>query len=74
MNAIVKTAKRVKPESRRSAPRPQNAITPPDDLWERISGKAYELWEQRGRQEGAALRDWLDAEEIIMDAIHEARE
>lgn len=43
-------------------------------LWERISQKAYELWEQRGRQEGNDLRDWLDAEEIVMDEIHEARE
>ena len=46
----------------------------PDGMWERISRKAYELWEQRGRQEGSALRDWLDAEEIIMEEIHEARE
>jgi hypothetical protein len=46
----------------------------PDGLRERISRKAYELWEQRGRQEGNALRDWLDAEEIIMKEIHEARE
>lgn len=46
----------------------------PDGMWERIARKAYELWEQRGRQEGSALRDWLDAEEIIMEEIHEARE
>jgi hypothetical protein len=46
----------------------------PDGMWERISRKAYELWEMRGRQEGQALRDWLDAEEIVMDQIHEARE
>lgn len=43
-------------------------------MWERISRKAYELWEQRGRQEGSALRNWLDAEEIVMEEIHEARE
>lgn len=52
------------------APKP---IELPDGMWERISRKAYELWEQRGRQEGSALRDWLDAEEIIMEEIHEAR-
>jgi len=45
-----------------------------NDLWERISQKAYELWEQRGRQEGNDLQNWLDAEEIVMDEIHEARE
>ncbi len=46
----------------------------PDGMWERISRKAYELWEQRGRQEGSALRDWLDAEAMVMEEIHEARE
>ena len=43
-------------------------------MWERISQKAYELWEQRGRQEGNAFRDWLDEEEIVMEEIHEACE
>jgi hypothetical protein len=46
----------------------------PDGLWERISRKAYELWDQRGRQEGQALQDWLDAEALVMGEIHEARE
>ncbi len=46
----------------------------PDGLWERISQKAYDLWQERGRREGFALEDWLDAEAIVMDEIHEARE
>lgn len=46
----------------------------PDGMWNRISRKAYELWEQRGCQEGTALQDWLDAEEIVMEEIHETRE
>jgi uncharacterized protein YukE len=54
--------------------RTKKPIELPDGMWERISQKAYELWEQRGRQEGSALRDWLDAEEIVMEEIHEARE
>lgn len=57
--------------------RPSSAQTPiklPEGTWERIRKKAYELWEQRGRQDGQALRDWLDAEEIVMEEIHEARE
>ncbi len=45
----------------------------PTGMWEWISRKAYELWEQRGRQEGSALRNWLEAEEIVMEEIHEAR-
>jgi Protein of unknown function (DUF2934) len=54
--------------------RTEKPIELPDGMWERISQKAYELWEQRGRQEGNAFRDWLDAEEIVMEEIHEARE
>jgi hypothetical protein len=61
----------------RVAPKIRQAKKPielPDGMWERISQKAYELWEQRGRQEGNAFRDWLDAEEIVMEEIHESRE
>ncbi|MGB4068540.1 MAG: DUF2934 domain-containing protein [Nitrospira sp.] len=54
--------------------RAKKPIELPDGMWERISQKAYELWEQRGRQEGSAFRDWLDAEEIVMEEIHESRE
>lgn len=45
----------------------------PEGTWERIRAKAHELWEARGRQEGYDLRDWLDAEDIVMEEIHEAR-
>jgi Protein of unknown function (DUF2934) len=54
--------------------RAEKPIELPDGMWERISQKAYELWEQRGRQEGDALQNWLDAEEIVMEEIHETRE
>jgi len=46
----------------------------PDGMWDRIAYKAYELWKERGCQEGNDLKDWLDAEEIVMEEIHEARE
>lgn len=52
----------------------QNSIELPDGMWERISKKAYELWEVRGRRDGRELEDWLDAEAIVMEEIHEARE
>ena len=45
-----------------------------DGMWDRIAKKAYELWDERGRREGSDLQDWLDAETIVMDEIHEARE
>lgn len=36
----------------------------PREAWthDRIAQQAYELYEQRGRQEGLALEDWLNAE------------
>jgi len=52
----------------------QKSIELPDGMWEWISKKAYELWEARGRREGRELEDWLDAEAIVMEEIHEARE
>ncbi len=57
-----------------AARRLEKSIELPEGMWDRISQKAYELWEQRGRQDGNALRDWLDAEEIDMEEIHESRE
>ncbi len=57
-----------------AASRGAKPIELPEGMWERIAEKAYELWVQRGRREGNALRDWLDAEEIVMEEIHESRE
>jgi len=54
--------------------RAQKSIELPDGMWERISKKAYELWEARGFRQGRELEDWLDAEAIVMEEIHEARE
>ena len=34
----------------------------------RIAQRAYELYEQRGRQEGMAVEDWLEAERQLADA------
>jgi hypothetical protein len=31
-----------------------------------IAQRAYELYEQRGRQEGRALEDWLNAESQLL--------
>ena len=38
-----------------------------DDLHARITTRAYELYVQRGRREGYALEDWLDAEGEIVN-------
>jgi len=60
------------PTSRPS--RVANPIELPDGMRDRIAAKAHELWNERGRQEGRDLEDWLDAEAIVMEEIHEARE
>jgi len=39
----------------------------------RIAQRAYELYEQRGRQEGWALEDWLNAERELDSAAAESR-
>ena len=43
-------------------------------IWQLIARKAYELYEQRGGGEGQAMGDWLEAERIVMDELHESRE
>lgn len=67
------TTRKVKGRPTSAASRTEKPIESPDGMRERISRKAYELWEQRGRQEGNAFRDWLEAEAIVMEEIHEAR-
>lgn len=37
-----------------------------DELQERITKRAYELYLQRGCREGCALADWVDAEREIL--------
>ena len=74
MSVMVKKTKSAVTRSSSVKRAAETPIELPDGMWERISLKAYELWEARGRPEGSALRDWLDAEAIVMDEIHEARE
>ena len=49
-----------------AGPRKSAALGP--DLRARIAKRAYELYEERGRQEGYALEDWLQAEQEIRQA------
>lgn len=74
MRTSVKSAGKGKAKTSSLASVIEKPIELPDGMWDRISRKAYELWLQRGCQEGNALRDWLDAEEVVMEEIHEARE
>jgi hypothetical protein len=42
-----------------------------DEARERIAKKAYELYAQRGWQDGQDIDDWLQAEEIVMRKAYE---
>ncbi len=54
-----------KSKSRKSrSPKPAQ----PNDIEESIRRRAYELYEQRGRIEGFALDDWLQAEAEVLRA------
>jgi H+-transporting ATPase len=54
----------VKPEVRSEA-KPEAKTETPSDLTPRIAKRAYELYEQRGRQDGRTVQDWEQAEREI---------
>jgi len=39
---------------------------PPVDLQEQVRRRAYELYEERGREDGHELEDWLQAESEVV--------
>ena len=74
MASTVKYPIKKKPSMRSPLAASPQAIELPDGMRERIMRKAYELWQERGCRDGQDLEDWLDAEAIVMEEIHEARE
>jgi DUF2934 family protein len=74
MSVTVKKSRTAKASPTGSRVRSEKPIELPEGTWDRIRVKAHELWEARGRGEGNDLQNWLDAEEIVMEQIHEARE
>ena len=54
-------------KSKSSEPRPRKSDLP-GDIEERVRERAFELYEQRGREHGFALDDWLQAECEILGA------
>ncbi len=58
----------VGPQSEQSGPAIQ--ISKADWAHERVARRAYELYEKRGRREGRALEDWLNAERQLVDAAN----
>lgn len=74
MMSATKLTVRKKPSMRSPLVASPQAIELPEGMRERISKKAFELWQDRGYRDGHDLEDWLDAEAIVMEEIHEARE
>ena len=64
-------AKRV--EERNLSPEPESMQKYTDEVRERIAKKAYELYEQRGRQSERELEDWLKAEELVRKEMNDTR-
>jgi Protein of unknown function (DUF2934) len=44
----------------------------PDVILQRIQARAYKLYEERGRQEGYAEQDWIQAEQEVLSEIGQA--
>ena len=74
MTRATKLTVKKKPSMRSSLAVSPQFIELSDSMKERIAKKAYELWQERGHRDGRDLEDWLDAEIIVMEKIHEARE
>jgi hypothetical protein len=74
MMSATKLTVRKKPSMRSPLAASPQAIELPEGMRERISKKAFELWQDRGYRDGHDLENWLDAEAIVMEEIHEARE
>jgi exoribonuclease II len=71
----MKTQNRVAqyPEERNLSPEPESMQKYSDEVRERIAKKAYELYEQRGRQAEREVEDWLKAEELVRKEMNDRR-
>ena len=74
MMSATKPTKKMKPLMRSPLAASPQSIELPDGMRDQISKKAFELWQDRGYRVGHDFEDWLDAEVIVMEEIHEARE
>jgi exoribonuclease II len=58
---------------RNLSPEPESMQKYSDEVRERIAKKAYELYEQGGRQAERDLEDWLKAEELVRKEMTDRR-
>ncbi|THJ20989.1 MAG: DUF2934 domain-containing protein [Nitrospira sp. CG24E] len=75
-NAVVQGGMPMKtsnPDAQRVAHEPESMQKYSDEVRERIAKKAYELYEQRGRQAEHDVEDWLKAEELVRKEMNDTR-
>jgi len=60
-------------EERNRSPEPESMQKYSNEVRERIAKKAYELYEQRGRQAEHDLEDWLKGEELVRKEMNDTR-
>jgi len=60
-------------EKQTLSPEPESMQKYSDEVRERIAQKAYELYEQRGRESERHVEDWLKAEELVRKQMNETR-
>ena len=58
---------------RNLSPEPESMQKYSDEVRELIAKKAYELYEQRGRQGERDVEDWLQAEELVRKEMNTRR-
>lgn len=58
---------------RKLPPEPESMQKYSEEVRERIAKKAYELYEQRGRQAERDVEDWLNAEELVRKEMNDRR-
>jgi Protein of unknown function (DUF2934) len=73
MMSASKPIKKMKSSMRSPLAASPQSIELPNGMREQIANKAFELWQERGYRDGHDYEDWLDAEAIVMEEIHEAR-
>jgi hypothetical protein len=70
MKKPTKSPRASNPSSRSKVTLKQRPIELTDEIRGRIALKAYELYEQRGREGDREMDDWLEAEVIVMKELH----
>ena len=62
------------PDVHRVSYEPESMQKYSNEVMERIAKKAYELYEQRGRQAERHVEDWLKAEELVRKEMNDSRQ